>query len=117
MVSLGAQKTVMNLIHTHKSNDLKHTAMSCIMFSSMRPRQAITMFKAGLLPDMINVFKIPGVSQELTESTTKALEYMAVADNKIRVKIVELGTVQTIISTLNLKSQNVSAPFINNTLR
>ena len=112
MASLGAQKTVMNLVRTHQSKELKLAAMSCIKFSAMRHRQAITMFEANLLPEIIRVFEMPGMSQELMESTMKTLEHMAIADERIRAKIVELGAIQTIIANLNLKSQSVSAPFI-----
>ena len=112
MASLGAQKTVMNLVRTHQSKELKLAAMSCIKFSAMRHRQAITMFEANLLPEIIGVFEMLGMSQELMESTMKTLEHMAIADERIRAKIVELGAIQTVIANLNLKSQSVSAPFI-----
>ena len=112
MASLGAQKTVMKLINTHENKELKQAAMSCIMFSAMRPRQAMTMYRANLLPDIVNVLKMPNITQELMETTIKTLENMALVDDEIRSKIVELETIQIIIKHFNLRSQQVAALFI-----
>ena len=112
MASLGAQKTVMKLIKSHQNTQLRLSAMTCIKFSAMRRKQAITMYEANLLPDIVDVLKMPDIHQELLEVTLRTLESMAVVDDNIRSKIVELETIQIIITRFNLKSQNVAAPFI-----
>ena len=112
MSSLGSQKTVLKLIKTHQNKDLRCAAMTCLKFSAIRPKQALTMFNTGLLPDMIEVLKMPDITQELMEATVKTLENMALAGEEIRAKIVELKTIQIITEHFNIKSQNVAVPFI-----
>lgn len=112
MASLGAQKTFMKLIKTHQNKELKQAAMNCIKFSAMRPKQAMTMYQANLLPDIVDVLKMPDITHELMEATIITLEHMAMMDDKIRSRVVELETIQTIIKHFNLRSQQVAAPFI-----
>ena len=112
MASLGAQKTIMRLIKKHQNRKLRLSAMSCIQFSAMRPRQAMEMYEANLLPDIVDILKMADINQELMEVTMRTLEKMAVVDDKIRSEIIQLKTIQIIIANFNLKSQNVAAPFI-----
>ena len=112
MAKLGAQKTVLKLIKTHQNKTLRFAAMTCIQHSAMRPRQAQTMFKINLLPEMIAVLKMPEITHELMEATFKALENMALAGEEIRVDIVKLGAIQIITEHFNIKSQNIAVPFI-----
>ena len=112
MASLGAQKTVMKVIQTHRNKELKLAAMKCVQYSTLQPKQALTLFNAKLLPDIIDVLKMPDVTNELMEATLKTLENMATAGEVIRSTIVQLGTIQTITEHFNLKSQNVAVHFI-----
>lgn len=112
MASLGAQKTVLKLIKSHQNKMLRYTAMKCIQHSAMQPKQALTMFKIGLLSEMIAVLKMPDITHELMEATFKTLENMAASGEEIRADIVKLGTVHTITHHFNIKSQNVAVPFI-----